>query len=112
MSNQCFTVRAFNIVSAVVNVFDTMITSVVSGFRPLSALVTSTGSTFARKRKVRPFARAAAAGSVFKASKTNSGPKYDPPIPTQIDGACMYRYTYEYEWLSERMNVCIVSVYE
>ena len=46
----CRTVRALSIVSAVVNVFDTTTTSVVSGSKPLSDRATSTGSTFARNR--------------------------------------------------------------
>jgi hypothetical protein len=41
-------VRAFNIVSAVVKVFETTTTSVVSGSKSLMLRATSTGSTFAR----------------------------------------------------------------
>jgi len=50
------TVRAFSMVSAVVNVLETTTTSVVSWRRPLSARATSTGSTLARKRSWRPLA--------------------------------------------------------
>ena len=50
------TVRAFSIVSAVVNVLDTTTTSVVSGLRPLRARATSTGSTLARNRRFLPLA--------------------------------------------------------
>lgn len=55
--------RAFSMVSAVVKVLETITTRVVSGLRPSSARATSTGSTLARKRRVRPSAAAAAAGS-------------------------------------------------
>ena len=48
------TVRAFSMVSAVVNVLDTTTTKVVSGLRPLRARATSTGSTLARKRRFLP----------------------------------------------------------
>ena len=48
------TVRALSMVSAVVNVLLTMTTSVVSWRSPFSARATSTGSTFARKRRLRP----------------------------------------------------------
>jgi hypothetical protein len=53
-NSQCLTVRAFNIVSAVVKVLETMMTRVCSASRPCKALATSTGSTLARKRNVRP----------------------------------------------------------
>lgn len=43
-------VRAFSIVSAVVNVLEITITNVVSGLRPSVARATSMGSTLARKR--------------------------------------------------------------
>jgi hypothetical protein len=48
------TVRAFSIVSAVVKVLDTTTAMVVAGSRPFRARATSTGSTLARKRSVRP----------------------------------------------------------
>ncbi len=48
------TVRALSIVSAVVKVLDTTTAMVVAGSRLFSARATSTGSTFARKRSVRP----------------------------------------------------------
>mmetsp|Transcript_19906 Transcript_19906/g.52132 ORF Transcript_19906/g.52132 Transcript_19906/m.52132 type:complete len:273 (-) Transcript_19906:100-918(-) len=75
-------VRALSMVSAVVKVLDTMTTRVVSGSRPAVARLKSTGSTFARKRSVRPSAAAEAAGSVLRASQRNSGPRYEPPMPT------------------------------
>mmetsp|Transcript_25757 Transcript_25757/g.57013 ORF Transcript_25757/g.57013 Transcript_25757/m.57013 type:complete len:361 (-) Transcript_25757:43-1125(-) len=81
-SSHFLMVRALSMVSAVVKVFETTITRVLSASRPLSALETSTGSTFARKRRVRPAARLAATGSVRSASNTNSGPRKDPPMPT------------------------------
>lgn len=49
------TVRAFSMVSAVVNVLETTTAMVVAGSRPFSARATSTGSTLARNRSVRPF---------------------------------------------------------
>lgn len=57
------TVRALSIVSAVVNVFDTTTTSVVSGSRPRRLIATSTGSTLAMKRSSRPEAQPLASGS-------------------------------------------------
>jgi hypothetical protein len=48
------TVRAFSIVSAVVKVLDTTTAMVVAGSRPFKARATSTGSTLARNRSVRP----------------------------------------------------------
>jgi len=48
------TVRALSIVSAVVKVLETTMAMVVAGSSPLSARATSTGSTLARKRSVRP----------------------------------------------------------
>lgn len=76
------TVRAFSIVSTVVNVFDTTTTRVVSGDRPLSARATSIGSTLARKRSCLPWASSAASWSVRKAVWTKSGPRKEPPMPT------------------------------
>lgn len=67
-SSHFFKVLAFNIVSAVVKVFDTTITRVVSGSRPVSARDTSVGSTLAKKRNVRPFANSEAFASVRRAS--------------------------------------------
>mmetsp|Transcript_5945 Transcript_5945/g.19942 ORF Transcript_5945/g.19942 Transcript_5945/m.19942 type:complete len:254 (-) Transcript_5945:495-1256(-) len=78
----CRTVLAFNIVSAVVNVFETTTTNVVSGFNPFKALATSTGSTLAKNLKFLPCASAACDWFVFNAVCTNNGPKNDPPIPT------------------------------
>ena len=69
------TVRAFSMVSAVVNVFETTTTSVRAGSRPSSARVTSMGSTLARKRRRRPAAAFMHVGSVRIASETNSGPR-------------------------------------
>ena len=48
------TVLAFSIVSAVVKVLDTTTAMVVAGSRPFKARATSTGSTLARNRSVRP----------------------------------------------------------
>mmetsp|Transcript_102042 Transcript_102042/g.329159 ORF Transcript_102042/g.329159 Transcript_102042/m.329159 type:complete len:272 (-) Transcript_102042:191-1006(-) len=79
--NHSLTVLALSIVSAVVKVFETTNTSVVSALRPSKARFTSMGSTFARKRKRLPCAATAASGSVFRASNTNSTPKYEPPMP-------------------------------
>ena len=80
-TSQLCTVRAFIIVSAVVKVLETMHTNVVSGSRPANARFTSTGSTLARKRRVRPTLWAAPPASLRSASNTNSGPRYDPPMP-------------------------------
>jgi len=92
-SSHFFIVRAFNIVSAVVNVLLAMTTAaiiivnggniesfvhqprVVSATKPDRALATSTGSTFAKNRRVLPLASLEAAAPVRKASKTNSGPR-------------------------------------
>mmetsp|Transcript_68541 Transcript_68541/g.201182 ORF Transcript_68541/g.201182 Transcript_68541/m.201182 type:complete len:272 (+) Transcript_68541:236-1051(+) len=78
-----FTVLALSIVSAVVKVLETTITRVVSALRPSRARFTSMGSTFARNRRRRPLAAAAASGCVRRASKTNSTPRYEPPMPMQ-----------------------------
>mmetsp|Transcript_6130 Transcript_6130/g.17305 ORF Transcript_6130/g.17305 Transcript_6130/m.17305 type:complete len:227 (+) Transcript_6130:885-1565(+) len=89
LMSHSFTVLAFNMVSAVVKVLETTSTSVVSALSPSSARLTSIGSTLARKRRRRPVAAAAASGSVFRASKTKSTPRYDPPIPmhkTSVSG--------------------------
>mmetsp|Transcript_18462 Transcript_18462/g.38428 ORF Transcript_18462/g.38428 Transcript_18462/m.38428 type:complete len:355 (+) Transcript_18462:858-1922(+) len=75
------TVRAFSIVSAVVKVLETITTMVVSWLRPLRALATSTGSTFARKRSCLPWAFTEAAGSVRRAVCTKRGPRKLPPMP-------------------------------
>mmetsp|Transcript_22982 Transcript_22982/g.68335 ORF Transcript_22982/g.68335 Transcript_22982/m.68335 type:complete len:211 (+) Transcript_22982:2434-3066(+) len=83
------TVRALSIVSAVVNVFDTITTSVSSGLRPCSERATSMGSTFARKRSCRSSACLDASGSVLSAVWTNSGPRKEPPMPiatTDVSG--------------------------
>jgi hypothetical protein len=45
---------------------------------PLVARATSTGSTLARNRRVRPSAATAPMGSVLRASNTNSGPRTVP----------------------------------
>ena len=74
-------VLALSMVSAVVKVLDTTMTKVFSGFSPCKARETSTGSTLARKRRVLPAAARDAISSVRRASKTNSGPRKDPPIP-------------------------------
>mmetsp|Transcript_8509 Transcript_8509/g.22403 ORF Transcript_8509/g.22403 Transcript_8509/m.22403 type:complete len:273 (-) Transcript_8509:222-1040(-) len=82
-------VRALSIVSAVVKVFETTTTSVASGESPSVARATSTGSTLARKRSRRPAAASLAAASQRSASYTNSGPRYEPPIPiatTSVSG--------------------------
>mmetsp|Transcript_1697 Transcript_1697/g.1849 ORF Transcript_1697/g.1849 Transcript_1697/m.1849 type:complete len:223 (+) Transcript_1697:1042-1710(+) len=75
------TVRAFNIVSAVVIVLLTTTTKVTSASKPSRALATSTGSTFARNLRDLPAAAAEPVGSVLRASNTNSGPKKEPPMP-------------------------------
>jgi hypothetical protein len=73
-------ITQMSFVPAVVNVFDTMTTSVFSALSdscepaPM-ARSTSTGSTFARNLSVRPLAYVRASTSVFSASCTNSGPK-------------------------------------
>mmetsp|Transcript_26976 Transcript_26976/g.33297 ORF Transcript_26976/g.33297 Transcript_26976/m.33297 type:complete len:235 (+) Transcript_26976:784-1488(+) len=76
-------VRAFNIVSAVVNVLLITTIRVSSGSRSRVQSSKSTGSTFARKRRVRPSEALAAEASARSASLTNSGPSCDPPMPTQ-----------------------------
>ena len=55
------TVRALSMVSAVVKVLETTTAMVVAGSRLFSARATSTGSTFARNRSVRPRDASAAA---------------------------------------------------
>mmetsp|Transcript_4516 Transcript_4516/g.12333 ORF Transcript_4516/g.12333 Transcript_4516/m.12333 type:complete len:211 (+) Transcript_4516:1329-1961(+) len=75
------TVRALSMVSAVVKVLDTTTTSVSSGFMSFRARATSIGSTFARKRRVRPSDSMAAIGSVLSAVCTNRGPRKEPPMP-------------------------------
>mmetsp|Transcript_50667 Transcript_50667/g.100232 ORF Transcript_50667/g.100232 Transcript_50667/m.100232 type:complete len:252 (-) Transcript_50667:1492-2247(-) len=77
-------VRAFSIVSAVVKVLLTTTTSVSSGSRPDTARSTSTGSTLDRNLKVKPWLLKSPSPSVASTSDTNSGPKYDPPMPTLI----------------------------
>mmetsp|Transcript_110114 Transcript_110114/g.351253 ORF Transcript_110114/g.351253 Transcript_110114/m.351253 type:complete len:241 (-) Transcript_110114:414-1136(-) len=89
LTSHALMVRAFSMVSAVVNVLEMTITRVVSALKPASARFTSIGSTLARNLRFLPFAAAAAVGSVFKASKTNSTPRYDPPMPmhtTSVSG--------------------------
>mmetsp|Transcript_38784 Transcript_38784/g.89711 ORF Transcript_38784/g.89711 Transcript_38784/m.89711 type:complete len:201 (+) Transcript_38784:2174-2776(+) len=88
-SNQSLTVRALSMVSAVVKVLEMTTTRVVSAFKPVKARLTSIGSTLARNRRLLPCAAAAAAGSVLRASYTNSTPRYEPPIPmhrTSVSG--------------------------
>mmetsp|Transcript_22280 Transcript_22280/g.28111 ORF Transcript_22280/g.28111 Transcript_22280/m.28111 type:complete len:221 (+) Transcript_22280:1950-2612(+) len=74
-------VRAFSMVSAVVNVLLITTMRVSSGSRSRVQSSKSTGSTLARKRSVRPVEASAAAASARRASSTNSGPSWDPPIP-------------------------------
>mmetsp|Transcript_5622 Transcript_5622/g.22110 ORF Transcript_5622/g.22110 Transcript_5622/m.22110 type:complete len:238 (-) Transcript_5622:230-943(-) len=83
-NSQSRIVRALSMVSAVVKLFDTTITSVSSGSRPSVARATSTGSTLARNLRVRPFAATLHSGSQRSASYTNSGPRYEPPMPMLI----------------------------
>mmetsp|Transcript_2150 Transcript_2150/g.8272 ORF Transcript_2150/g.8272 Transcript_2150/m.8272 type:complete len:263 (+) Transcript_2150:880-1668(+) len=78
----CLTVRAFNMVSAVVKVLETTTTSVVSGSKPFRDRATSTGSTFARNRSCRPRAPSAASAHVRSDVCTNRGPRKLPPMPT------------------------------
>mmetsp|Transcript_37851 Transcript_37851/g.72533 ORF Transcript_37851/g.72533 Transcript_37851/m.72533 type:complete len:327 (+) Transcript_37851:1310-2290(+) len=78
---QVRTVRALSMVSAVVNVLDTTTTSVCSGSNSLSALATSTGSTLARNRSLRPRASSMDSGLVRSAVSTNRGPRKLPPMP-------------------------------
>mmetsp|Transcript_22254 Transcript_22254/g.50824 ORF Transcript_22254/g.50824 Transcript_22254/m.50824 type:complete len:272 (+) Transcript_22254:747-1562(+) len=81
LMSHSFTVLALSIVSAVVKVFEITSTNVVSAFNPSKARFTSMGSTFAKKRNLLPSEALAPSGSVFKASWTNSTPKYEPPMP-------------------------------
>mmetsp|Transcript_5888 Transcript_5888/g.16804 ORF Transcript_5888/g.16804 Transcript_5888/m.16804 type:complete len:292 (-) Transcript_5888:193-1068(-) len=75
------TVRALSMVSAVVKVLDTTTAMVVSGFSPFRARATSTGSTLARNRRVRPLDLSADGWSVRRAVCTKSGPRKEPPMP-------------------------------
>mmetsp|Transcript_115005 Transcript_115005/g.228926 ORF Transcript_115005/g.228926 Transcript_115005/m.228926 type:complete len:224 (-) Transcript_115005:426-1097(-) len=75
LTSHALTVLAFSIVSAVVKVLEITTTRVVSAFKPSRPRLASMGSTFARNRRLRPAAAAAASGSVFRASKTNSTPR-------------------------------------
>ena len=87
--SQVRTVRALSMVSTVVNVLDTTTTRVSAGSSPDSARATSIGSTFARKRRLRPAAWAADSWSVRRAVCTKRGPRKEPPMPmatTEVRG--------------------------
>ncbi len=75
LTSQARQVFAFNMVSAVVNVFETTMTKVWAGSKPSKARVASIGSMLAKKRNVRPAAALAQVASVRMASAINSGPK-------------------------------------
>lgn len=74
-------VLAFNMVSAVVNVLLTITKRVLSTSSPSVALKKSIGSTFAKNFNVLPAESALHTLSCLRASKTNSGPRNEPPIP-------------------------------
>ena len=75
-------VLALSMVSAVVKVLETMITRVSSASSPEIERSTSTGSTFERKRRVKPWEVKMPSLSVASTSLMKLGPRYDPPIPT------------------------------
>mmetsp|Transcript_31611 Transcript_31611/g.57422 ORF Transcript_31611/g.57422 Transcript_31611/m.57422 type:complete len:205 (-) Transcript_31611:467-1081(-) len=81
LTNQERTVRAFNMVSAVVKVLDTTTTNVSSGSKSTREVATSIGSTFAKKRSSRPFAFSMQLLSVERAVCTKRGPRKLPPMP-------------------------------
>ena len=78
------TVRALSMVSAVVKVLETTTAMVVAGSRLLSARATSTGSTLARNRSVRP--RASSAAACRKASRVQVQQRY---LAGVSDGSCL-----------------------
>merc|ERR1719420_414259 len=76
------TFRALRSVSAVVQDLDTTMAKVFVASRPAVATSKATGSTLATKRTSIGCPSPAGARSPAVACVTNSGPRYDPPMPT------------------------------